>query len=313
MGVRALAEKAVRHGLRIPDSAEVPGARVLEIPRRGSTLVTDLPGPPGAPTLVLLHSLGCTAHLTWLAALPALRQQYRVVTFDQRWHGQGFRGGRRFRLDDCADDAAAVADALAIPTFIPVGYSMGGLIAQLLWQRHRQRVAGLVLAATVRNFRGTHPERAFFAGLPPVLVPLMLRSPPSAPDLDGPAGGDEGPGPRALDTEILRWMWRELRTTRPGAMSQALADIGRFNSAPWIGGVDVPTAVVITTRDRFLPTRRQRKLAESIPGATTHEIAANHGACIVGAQRFVPVLADACSSVVSRLPATARKRPRARP
>jgi pimeloyl-ACP methyl ester carboxylesterase len=305
----ALADSAVHSRLHLPAAADLPPARMLEVPGRGSTLVTDLPGPAGAPTLLLLHSLGCTARLTWFAALSVLSERYRVVTFDQRWHGHGFQGGRRFRLDDCADDAAAVADALGIGRFVAVGYSMGGVVAQLLWRRHRERVAGLVLAATCRNFRGTRREWAFFAGLPPVLLPLLLRS-PSSPEalveLDPDAGA--GAGSHLADAEISRWAWREFRATRPGAVSQALADTGRFNSAPWIGEVDVPAAVVVTTRDTFLPTRRQRKLAAAIPEATVHEVAANHAACVVGADRFVPALVEACGSVADRLPARRARR-----
>ena len=39
-----------------------------------------------------------------------------------------------------------------------VGYSMGGPIAQLIWRRHPDRVAGLVLCATAADFTMT-PER----------------------------------------------------------------------------------------------------------------------------------------------------------
>src|SRR6202022_4608662 len=43
-------------------------------------------------------------------------------------------------------------DELGIERAIAVGYSMGGPIAQLLWHRHPEKVAGLVLCATARNF-----------------------------------------------------------------------------------------------------------------------------------------------------------------
>ena len=39
-----------------------------------------------------------------------------------------------------ADDIAALCEALAIPTAIVVGYSMGGPIAQLTARRHPERV-----------------------------------------------------------------------------------------------------------------------------------------------------------------------------
>jgi hypothetical protein len=68
-----------------------------------------------------------------------------------------------------------------------------------------------------------------------------------------------------------------------------------------VGEIDVPTAVVVTTRDRGVPPSRQIKLAQSIPGATIHPVEAGHTACMFGSQRFVPVLLEACDSVADRI------------
>jgi pimeloyl-ACP methyl ester carboxylesterase len=54
-----------------------------------------------------------------------------VVVFDQRWHGQGI-SSPRFLLEDCADDVGALADALGVDTFVPVGFSMRALVVQRL-------------------------------------------------------------------------------------------------------------------------------------------------------------------------------------
>jgi hypothetical protein len=78
-------------------------------------------------------------------------------------------------------------------------------------------------------------------------------------------------------------------------------ELGRFTSHEWIGGVDVPTALVVTTRDRLIAPTRQLKLATAIPGATIHPIDAGHAACVLGARSFVPALLEACDSVVARL------------
>ncbi len=76
----------------------------------------------------------------------------RVVVFDQRWHGQGI-SSPRFLLEDCAGDVAALADALGVDTLVPAGNSMGSLVAQLVWYRHRERLDRLVLGAAA------HPRR----------------------------------------------------------------------------------------------------------------------------------------------------------
>jgi len=274
---------------------QLPPGRHLELPGRGTTFVRDLEGPPGAPALVLLHGLSATADLNWFPSFFPLGRHFRVVAIDHRGHGRGIRSVRRFRLSDCADDVAAMADVLGIDRFIPVGYSMGGPIAQLLWKRYADRVAGLVLCATSRNFGGRPPERAFFSMLP--FLSAAARMTP-APVWRGVTG-------RVLalrddDPPLRQWVIAEMRHTDPRAVIEAAHAIGRFSSHEWAGEIDVPTAVVVTARDRLVPPSRQLKLAHAIPGATVHPVHGDHGACVVDAHRFVPVLVDACRSVASR-------------
>ena len=274
---------------------QLPPGRRLELPGRGTTFIRDLEGPPGAPALVLLHGLSATADLNWFPSFFPLGRHFRVVAIDHRGHGRGIRSARRFRLSDCADDVAAMADVLGIDRFIPVGYSMGGPIAQLLWKRYADRVAGLVLCATSRNFGGRPPERAFFSMLP--FLSAAARMTP-APVWRGVTG--RVLARRDDDPPLRQWVIAEMRHTDPRAVIEAAHAIGRFSSHEWAGEIDVPTAVVVTARDRLVPPSRQLKLAHAIPGATVHPVHGDHGACVVDAHRFVPVLVDACRSVASR-------------
>src|SRR3954453_22233267 len=133
-------------------------------------VVEDAPGPPGAPTLVLLHGVTLTAELNWGGIVEPLRVRYRVIMFDLPGHGRGVRtsgfGLGDFRLEDCADDVAAVAAALGVERLVAVGYSMGGLVAQLLWRGPPGLVSGLVLCATARNVSGSPWERTAALTLP---------------------------------------------------------------------------------------------------------------------------------------------------
>ena len=137
----------------------VPAGTPVELSGRGTILAYDMPGPRGAPTLLLLHGLGASGLLNWFPAFGPLSERFRVVAMDLRGHGHGLRSGSRYRLTDCADDAIALMDALEVERCIPVGYSLGGPVAQLMWRHHRDRVDGLVLCATSRNFRGKPHER----------------------------------------------------------------------------------------------------------------------------------------------------------
>ena len=146
-------------------SNDLPPGRHVHIPGRGDIFVRQLPGPPDAPVVILLHGWTTTADLNWYVSYRTLGHHFRVVAFDHRGHGRGLSTPTRFRLEDCADDVAAVATALGIDRFIPVGYSMGGPIAALVWRRHRHRVDGIVLCATSRHFADSAGRRALFSVL----------------------------------------------------------------------------------------------------------------------------------------------------
>lgn len=251
-----------------------------------------LAGSPEAagPPVVLLHGWTSTAALNWYRCFEPLSAHHRVVALDHRGHGRGIRSRRPFLLEDCADDAAALIRQLDLGPSIIVGYSMGGPIAQLLWRRHPDLVEGLVLCATAARFpmrrelRGiarpfSYAVSIALAGIPYEVrqqgVSMLLRS-------RGAAGG------------TAPWAFEEWQRQDPAAMIQAGLALGRFDSREWIGGVDVPAAVIITTMDTSVSPRRQAALAAAIPGAVTLEVAGAHRACVDEHRLFVPALIEAC-------------------
>ncbi len=251
-------------------------------------------GPPGAPAVVLLHGWTATADLNWFRCYRPLAEHYRVIAYDHRGHGRGLRNKRTFRLEDCADDAALIADALGVDTFVPIGYSMGGPVAQLVWQRHRDRVDGLVLCATAPYFAGRRPERLSFVGLTG-LATLARFTPAQARDWISDQvylqRRTEAWGQWAADQVALH-DWR--------AILEAGKAIGEFSSSDWIHEVDVPTSVVVTMDDPVVPLRRQTKLWEWIPDTDVYRVAGGHDAVVANAKRFVPQLIRAIDSVVLR-------------
>lgn len=254
----------------------------------------ELPGPENAPTVVLLHGWTASADLNWFTCYSALGEHYRVIAFDHRGHARGLRTKKAFRLEDCADDVALVADQLGVDTFIPVGYSMGGPIAQLTWRRHRDRVDGLVLCATAPYFAGRRPERMSFVGLTG-LAALARYTPTQARDWITDqlylSRRNEDWGPWAAD-QIAQHDWRMIL--------EAGKAIGEFSSSDWLNEVDVPTSVVATIKDPIVPIRRQAKLFEWIPGAEVFRVDGEHDAVAARADRFVPQLLRAVRSASNR-------------
>lgn len=277
--------------------ARIPAGRMVDLPGRGQTYVTDTPGPtPDAPAILLLHAVGCTGLLTWYPCIEPLSRRFRVVTMDQRWHGRGIQS-EVFSLYDCADDAAAVIEELDLAHPVIAGYSMGSMIAQRVWRQHPELVEGLVLAATTDHFRRTPAEHAFHGSVGAAMqVTRGLSRHRTLAHVARAAAQSLDLGP----SDIHEWALRELRSTSPWAVAQAVGALGRHHSRPWLRRIDVPTAVIVLNHDKVIPPDRQRALARRIPGATIHDIDAGHAACVLEAERFVPAMVEAAGTVAAR-------------
>jgi len=244
--------------------------------------------------VLLLHGWTATSDVNWFRQYAPLGQHYRVIAIDHRGHGRGIRSRRRFRLADCADDAMAACDVLGVRRVIPIGYSMGGPVAQLVWHRHRQRTRGLVLAATASSFSASRNERLAFIGISGMAV-LARLTPAQA---------------RVWLTEQFylqrkadawgEWAISEAARNNWRTVLEAGQAIGSFSSTAWLGEVDVPTSVIITIRDQVVPLRRQERLFEAIPGAEAFRVDGMHDAVVNESVDFTTPLLRAIHSVVER-------------
>jgi pimeloyl-ACP methyl ester carboxylesterase len=288
-------------GQLVTERPVLPGGCDVTLPGRGTLFARRIPGPESAPTIVLLHGWTATADLNWHGCYDTLAERFNVVALDHRGHGRGLRCDDPFRLSDCADDVAALVDELDLGPITAVGYSMGGPIAQLLWQRHRRVVAGLVLCATSCTFGGTAREAVLFRLADGTAA--LAGHLPLAP-LTRAAVGAVGRW-RALRGKPW-WGFAEVSGHDWSQVVEAGRELGRFDSRPWLADVDVPTAVVITDHDDVVPVHRQHDLARRLADASIHRVAGGHAVCTLEPDRFLPALLDACHTVTRQpLPAAA--------
>ena len=273
----------------------VPLGRRVDLPGRGTTFVREVAGPPGAPTLMLLHGYMASGGLNWYRNFESLSSEFRVIAPDLRGHARGLRSRRGMRLSDCADDIAALIDVLDTGPVIAAGYSMGGPVAQLLWRRHPKRVAGLVFCATAPRFHlasqsATDAYLAALSGLARVTGQLAAVPAAGAGVLrrvraSRPAG-------------FLEWAADEMRRHDVRMLTDAARSIGRFDSRSWIGDVDVPTAVLRTNHDRLVDPSAQTELATLIRGA--HVVDHEHGHFACSRPSFAEPMLAAARNVASR-------------
>ena len=98
-------------------------------------------------TFLFINSLG-TDFRIWDDVVEILKEHGNILLFDKRGHGlsdvvEGTNG-----LDDFADDVVALLRYLLIGKCIPVGLSVGGMIAQILAKRIPHAIEKLVFCDT---------------------------------------------------------------------------------------------------------------------------------------------------------------------
>ena len=98
-----------------------------------------------------------------------------------------------------------------------------------------------------------------FTAMGALVARVARRRPPS------PGAGRRrlDPRPPPGQRAAVEWVAEELQRNDWTAVLGAGAALGRFDSRPWLGEVDVPTAVVLTRFDRVVSPRRQAAMARA--------------------------------------------------
>ncbi|HEV2812078.1 MAG TPA: alpha/beta hydrolase [Solirubrobacteraceae bacterium] len=271
----------------------MPDGHVQEVAGSGHLFWRDTGPPPdrrrARGTILLLHGWMVPSDPHWFRTWRLLQVDgWRVIALDARGHGRGTRPMTPFRLDDCAEDAAALIRHLDPGPVVAVGYSMGGAIAQILALRHPELLRGVVLCATSSEFRSSPIMQAIWYSMS--FFQLWLRLAPKWTwelFVEQLAQGDPA---------TTAWVVGELRRGAPEDVAEAGRDIGRFDSRAWIADVTVPAAVVVCTMDLLVPPTMQRALAERL-GAPTVEIQSDHLAPGTTPRRFHRGLSQALDLV----------------
>jgi pimeloyl-ACP methyl ester carboxylesterase len=101
----------------------------------------------GSPTVVLIGGMLSPADRVWPETVDALNSLTRVCVFDRAGQGASDPVSRAPQTvaDIVADLGAALAAAGEAGPFVPVGFSLGGLVAQLFASTYPDQLAGLVL------------------------------------------------------------------------------------------------------------------------------------------------------------------------
>jgi pimeloyl-ACP methyl ester carboxylesterase len=240
-------------------------------------------GERGRPPLLLVMGLGAQMiawHEDFCRALSVGRH---VIRFDNRDAGEsewltgrvdlaavfgGDMSTAAYALDDMADDAAALLDALGLEAAHVVGASMGGMIAQTLAVRHPDRVLSLTSIMSTTGERGAAeatPEAAAVLAAPPAgsRDEAMDRAVEARRVIGSPGFPRDEQDIR--DRAGLAWD----RGLNPAGVARQLAAIyASGDRTPLLRDLDVPCLVVHGEDDPLVPVSGGRATAAAIPGAS---------------------------------------------
>src|SRR5262245_26090253 len=104
----------------------------------GISINYQIDGPEGAPWLIFSNSL-ITNLSMWDDQAAALKNDFRVLRYDQRGHGGTDAPAGKYSFDMLTKDVIGLMDALSIRKAHFCGISMGGMTALFLGQRHADR------------------------------------------------------------------------------------------------------------------------------------------------------------------------------
>ncbi|HEV7862638.1 MAG TPA: alpha/beta hydrolase [Acidimicrobiia bacterium] len=252
----------------------------------------------GRGTIVLaLHGQPGTGR-DFVALARALDGTGRVVAPDRPGWGDraaepaaGFAAG--------ADDAARILDREGVERAVVLGFSWGGGVALELARRHPDRVAGLVLAASIGPGEPTAVDRVLAL---PVAGRAICGSGLAATRLAlrrSAFHGILGRGMRGVDPNHVRRFADDClsRAALVSFMVEQRALVREFPAVlEALSGLRVPTTVVSGERDRLIAPGSARRLADAL-GAELQ--------IVPGAGHFLPgvsaaVLAEAVVAVAAR-------------
>ena len=250
----------------------------------GLRISYETEGDPAGLPLLLVVGLG--AQLTWWP--PGLRSAladlgFFVICFDNRDAGLStwlddlgpadllaVLGGSvppPYLLADMAADAAAVLDALALPSAHVLGASMGGMIAQALAIEHPDRVRSLTSAMSSTGDPGAGQQRADITAMllsprPADKAASVVQSVALARATSSPAFGfDEARTRARMSAEYDRGNHPD------GAGRQLAAILMSGDRTAALGSLSLPVLVIHGDTDPMIDVSGGRATATAIPGA----------------------------------------------
>jgi len=227
--------------------------------------------------LLLIMGFGMPG-IAWLPSLPMFTG-FKCIYFDNRGTGYSDKPEGTYTIEQMADDASNLLNALGIARAKVFGVSMGGMIAQELTLRHPEQVQKVVLGCTLPGgpeARMASPEVAakLVEG-----TKLMATDPDRGLDVILPLLYPEEFARAHPEIKQLMMAGMTMMPATPSeAVDRTIAGVMTFNASERLGQIKCPVLIVHGEEDVLIPPDNAHLLKRLIPHAELFMIPyAGHG------------------------------------
>ncbi|MEU0568401.1 alpha/beta hydrolase [Nonomuraea sp. NPDC005983] len=271
---------------------ELRGRERTLITSDGTALHVEIDGPEDAPlTIVFCHGY-CLSLESWHYQRRDLRENYRMVLWDQRSHGRSQRGtAADSTIDRLGDDLAEVIERFVPGPCVLVGHSMGGMTIMALADRHPELFGDKIRAVSlIATSAGKLAEITL--GLPALVSKVVHKVAPTTVSMLGRRGAlvDRT---RSVGSDIAFLITRYMGFGDSKNVSPTLVDFAEsmIRATPTEVIADfypalmnhdklqalhvldpVPTAILVGAKDWLTPPEHSAAIAAALPEAQLTEV-----------------------------------------
>lgn len=223
----------------------------------------------GSPTgfpLIFIHGFPFNKWM-WEKQLLSIKENYRLIAYDVRGHGETEAGSLEFSVSQFGDDLISLMDELHIEKAIVAGLSMGGYIALNAIQKNPDRFAGLLLCDTqcgADTEEGKEKRKKTIDFIK--RNGLTVYAQESLKNLFAPAFLE-----RKMN-EVL-FIEESILKSKPENICLTLAALAdREETCSSLHKIKVPVAILVGQEDTVTSPETAEKMHKSITGSTLHII-----------------------------------------
>lgn len=217
---------------------------------------------PGRPTLVFVHGVSGSSS-AWKPYEEALKDEFNIVTYDQRGHGKSKRYARysEYSLPRMAEDLHELLNHIGEYPYVVIGHSFGVLVVLAYLTKWKERVRGAVLISGDYNVGRHLPTKILRWILTP--IPLLAHLPLS---LKQHGRLDYSRFPNSGDWNVAR-SFSDICNTGFRTYLYCVRQSYELDATNILSQLKMPVLLIHGTADTIFGIENSVAMAEKIPNA----------------------------------------------